>query len=288
MRTTIFDRETRLPLMQGLILLGLGLYCVYLLLSGHLDNYINMSFAWLTVMASALFLVMGIVSLNRVQEIVEKRRSQFHQHDDDDDDPFFDDHDHHHHDDHDHDHTHDDHHHHHGDTHRRDHSHVTWGMVAVVTIPLLLGVVVPSQPLSVDAINGGVSSKPVGSSSNDSSLKAPLERNILDWLRVIDQSSTATAFDGEPVDIVGFVYREPGFGDGAFMLSRFTLSCCVADAFAIGMPIIVDDATQFTDGTWLRIRGSLQSGSFSNRTMPRVMPDQIDIIDPPDSPYLYS
>ena len=44
------------------ILLGLGLYFIYNLLSGNLTNYINARFAWLSWVAAPLFLLLGALS----------------------------------------------------------------------------------------------------------------------------------------------------------------------------------------------------------------------------------
>lgn len=160
--------------------------------------------------------------------------------------------------------------------------------VLVLAIPLVMGVLVPSQPLTASAITGGVSLSPVGGSTVQSYVKPPLERNILEWLREFSNTNNPAAFDGMEVDVVGFVYREPSMEKNQFMVARFTMSCCVADAFAIGMPVQWDGAADFKDGVWIRIQGTLTSGTFNGSAVPIITPKSVDPIDAPDQPYLYS
>ena len=158
----------------------------------------------------------------------------------------------------------------------------------VLSIPLLLGVLVPSQPLSASAITGGVSLNPVGGSMVQNYVKPPLERNILEWLREFSNTANPAAFDGMEVDVVGFIYREPNMDANQFMVARFTMSCCVADAFAIGLPVDDESIVELADGTWIRVRGTLKSGTFNGNAVPIITPTSIDPIDTPEQPYLYS
>jgi uncharacterized repeat protein (TIGR03943 family) len=160
--------------------------------------------------------------------------------------------------------------------------------VLVLAIPLILGLAVPSQPLTASAITGGVSLSPVGGSTVQSYVKPPLERNILEWLREFSNTPNPAAFDGMDVDVVGFIYREPTMESNQFMVARFTMSCCVADAFAIGMPVTSDEAADMADGTWIRIKGTLKAGTFNGNSVPVITPTSIEPIDTPDQPYLYS
>lgn len=160
--------------------------------------------------------------------------------------------------------------------------------VLVLAIPLILGVAVPSQPLTASAITGGVSLSPVGGSTVQSYVKPPLERNILEWLREFSNTPNPAAFDSMQVDVVGFIYREPSMETNQFMVARFTMSCCVADAFAIGMPVTSEEAAKLADGTWIRVQGTLKAGTFNGESVPVIAPTSIEPIDTPDQPYLYS
>lgn len=164
------------------------------------------------------------------------------------------------------------------------HYHITWDILLVVAFPLLLAVLIPSRALGIEAVNGGVSLSPVGIAGV---ARSPLDRNILDWLREFDRASTPAQFNGTPVDVTGFVYREPIHPDGGFMLARFTMSCCVADAFPIGMPVMAAAGEEYVAGEWLRVGGQLKAATFGAEILPVVFADSIERVDEPRQPYLY-
>jgi uncharacterized repeat protein (TIGR03943 family) len=170
------------------------------------------------------------------------------------------------------------------------HAHpLSWGAIGVVAIPLLIATLIPSKPLGAEAVSGGISLQPISGVSAEASFNVPPEkRNVLDWLRAFNQAENPAELDGLPVDVIGFVYREPGMSETQFMAARFTLSCCVADALAIGLPVQADDAGQFADGAWVHITGVLEAGEFNGDFLPVIRPQQIEAIDQPQNPYLYS
>jgi uncharacterized repeat protein (TIGR03943 family) len=238
---------------QAGILLALAVYMALLMLTGNINNYINERFQWLVVLASVIFAVLGAF------QVWCALRPQAHDHD----------HDHH---DHDHDHS------------------VSWGVLAVVSVPLMLALAFPSRPLGVEAITAGVSLNAVGVGNAQTFTRAPKDRNILDWLREFNRVGNPASFNGQEVDVIGFIYREATMPAGEFMIARFTMSCCVADAFAIGLPVRVDaqTAAQFATGTWVRVQGTLQAGVFNGESVPILQPTDITPTDVPASPYLYS
>ena len=169
-------------------------------------------------------------------------------------------------------------------THGHHHYHITWDILLVVAFPLLLAILIPSRALGIEAVNGGVSLSPVGVSSV---ARSPLDRNILDWLREFDRAATPAQFNGSPVDVIGFVYREPLHPEDGFMIARFTMSCCVADAFPIGMPVMAAGSEGYTAGDWLRVQGQLKATAFGADFLPVLFAEAIEGVDEPRQPYLY-
>ena len=238
---------------QAGILLALAVYMALLMLTGNINNYINERFQWLVVLAGVIFAILGAFQL------MNALRPSAHDH--------------------------------HDPHHNHDHDHSTsWGVLAIVSIPLMLAVVFPSRPLGVEAVTGGVSLNAVGVGNAQTFARAPKDRNILDWLREFNRVGNPASFNGQDVDVIGFIYREATMPEGEFMIARFTMSCCVADAFAIGLPVRVDaqTAAQFGVGAWVRIQGTLEAGIFEGESAPIVRPESITPVDVPASPYLYS
>ncbi len=234
---------------QAGVLLGLGAYFAFLIASGMISNYINLRFISLIYLGSGIFLLLGFWQSWRLL------RSQ----------------------------TADDHAHH-------DHSHGQMSLWALLLtgLPLILAVTVPSRPLGVEAVSGGVSLEPIGVASVTSYELTPEQRNVLDWLREYARVENPAELDGLPVDVVAFVYREPGMTDTQFMAARFTVSCCVADAFAVGLPVDYENAPSLSEGAWVRVRGTLQAGTFDGEHIPVIQPVSVEPVDQPDTPYLFS
>ncbi len=232
------------------ILLGMGIYLAVLIFTGNLTNYINLRFAWLAYVGSAIFFLLGFVNLygmiypqtDELDEYLEESRSI---------------------------------------------TPITWGILFIAAFPLMLALLVPSRPLGVEAVNGGISLNPVGVDTASAFTRDPLDRNILDWLRAFNRAETPAEFNGQEVSVTGFVYREPIFLDTDFMVSRFTMSCCVADAFAIGLPVTFENAQDFTDGTWVRVEGKLRANDFGENFVPVVHATIVEEIKQPQQPYLY-
>lgn len=237
--------------LKTLVLFGLGAYFAYNIVTGNLANYINARFAWLSYVAAALFLLLGVASL------VGLLRDRQHDH---------------------HDHSHD-----------HQHGSMSWGALAVVALPLILGTLIPSRPLGASAVDGSLSLS--GAASADATTVSftvpPLQRNILDWLRVFNTVPDYRELDGQPADVIGFVYREPNFGENRFMVARFTLSCCVADASAIGVPVAWNETDSLQPDSWVRVQGTFRVDTFRGDAAPVLHAETITPVEQPEHPYLY-
>jgi uncharacterized repeat protein (TIGR03943 family) len=174
---------------------------------------------------------------------------------------------------------------------KHDHEHSTSiGGLLIVALPLILGVIVPARPLGAGAAGSrGVSTDiAVEAGSESQSLTIiPGERNILDWVMVISETDNPAALNGQEVDVIGFVYRDERFGEEQFLLSRFTITCCVADAVAVGLVVDAEDTADYPVDTWVQVTGTFAEGEIDGQPIPVVIPDEIVPIQPPDQPYLY-
>ncbi|MEO8397539.1 MAG: DUF1980 domain-containing protein, partial [Chloroflexota bacterium] len=120
------DRTTTIQLwIKALLLIGLGIYFVYNIASGNILNYVNVRFAWLSYVAAALFLLIGAFS---IWHLLRDHNHAEHDHDE-------------------HDHDHGDH----------VHTPISWGVLALLAVPLVLGTLIPSQPLGAEAVSGSIS-----------------------------------------------------------------------------------------------------------------------------------
>jgi uncharacterized repeat protein (TIGR03943 family) len=164
-----------------------------------------------------------------------------------------------------------------------------WIALVLVALPLLLGILVPPQPLGARAAEmRGVNVTGLGLGENESVLtRAAGERNILDWLRAFGAAGDPAAFAGQEATVTGFVYWEETFAADQFMVSRFVVTCCVADAAVLGLLVSWPNSLDLPLDTWVEVHGTFQPGQATEETMPILQADRVTPATAPAQPYLY-
>lgn len=166
--------------------------------------------------------------------------------------------------------------------------------ILIVAIPAVLGLVMPARPLTASAIESrGIGftapNRPGSPASNVTQLERPATttRNILDWLRTFSNADDLGKFNNQSADVIGFVYKDPRTKANQFWVSRFTVSCCVADAAAIGLLVQSDQVASLKADSWVRVTGKFQLGEFNGEKMPTLITEKIEPVPQPNQPYLY-
>ncbi len=157
----------------------------------------------------------------------------------------------------------------------------------ITALPLALGTILPARPLGASAVSTrGVST--VVPVNVGSVLKVePARRTVLDWVQAMVANPDPAALDGQQADVIGFVYRDVRFSPKQFMVARFTITCCVADALAIGVVVSADDTARYTADSWVRVKGQFHAGELDGQKMAVLVASDIAPIQAPEQPYLY-
>ncbi|HYI45516.1 MAG TPA: TIGR03943 family protein [Actinomycetota bacterium] len=87
---------------------------------------------------------------------------------------------------------------------------------------------------------------------------------------------------GAEVDFTGFVARRPGMPADEFLLTRFLISCCVADALTVQVRVVDAPPGAFKQDQWVRVSGSLYP--LENEIV--VQAAGVTKVPRPDHPYL--
>lgn len=245
--------------LQALILAGLGLFLLQKLWSGTLSWYINERFFALVLAAAIGFLILARTVVPSWRGAAGAKEEDEHTHAD-------------------------------GEGHDHEHAHgaPAWRLW-VVALPLILGLLVPARPLGSSAIaNKGLNtSAPLAAAgAPDQVTVPPAERTVLDWVRAFNYAEDPSTFAGEPADVIGFVYHDRSLGEGEFMVSRFTVTCCAADATGIGMRVRWPEAAALEGNAWVRVRGPVQAGTYAGRPIPVIAAESVEGVTPPQQPYL--
>ena len=174
-----------------------------------------------------------------------------------------------------------------------DHAHhahaFSWGGVVLIGILIALGLLVPPKPLGASAMgNREVNLGTLVSSQGNSVMPTRGgEKNILDWLIAFQNTPDPAAFTDQSAHLIGFVYRDDRFNSESFMLSRFVVSCCVADATAIGLIVRSPQAASLPGDQWVEVSGHFEPGEFSGKPTPILVTEAITRTTAPNQPYLY-
>lgn len=160
----------------------------------------------------------------------------------------------------------------------------------LMTAPLLVGFAVPARPLGASAIDtrGLNVSAPIAASGEAERLQIePTQRSILDWVRAVNYANDPAEVNGLPADVVGFVYHDQNLGGDQFMVARFMVTCCSADAAAVAAAVTWPDAAGLTDNTWVRVRGTVAVTAYGGRPLPLINAESVEPTDEPVHPYMY-
>jgi uncharacterized repeat protein (TIGR03943 family) len=163
--------------------------------------------------------------------------------------------------------------------------------IVILVVPLLLGVLVPERPLSSKALDTrGMSLSAPGSLSPKAIQNfnsSPEDRTVLDWIKIFNYEPDLTPYLDQTANVTGFVYHDPRLPTGQFMVGRFAIVCCVADAFAIGMAVEWPDSANLQDNTWVDVKGAVNEVTVDGKKIPLIQAVSVTPVSAPSEPYLY-
>ena len=94
---------------------------------------------------------------------------------------------------------------------------------------------------------------------------------------------------GQPVHLIGVVARGSSLPADQFVLLRYTIVHCVADAQPIGLLVrLPPGAAESTTNAWVQIDGTLASTEQGGAHLISVLATRITPTDEPPEPYLRS
>ncbi|MGE3074555.1 MAG: TIGR03943 family protein [Dehalococcoidia bacterium] len=153
--------------------------------------------------------------------------------------------------------------------------------VLLVALPILVGVTFQPAPLG----SGSLDQDPLAGrhfSASAASSDVTL-RNVYQWAYEF-QTRPPAELTGEPVEVVGFVFHKDGTPPDTFLVARFVVACCVADAQGFALPVQWKDAASLPEDHWVRVRGRVATAADGTAV---VAATQVEEIDAPSNPYIY-
>lgn len=95
------------------------------------------------------------------------------------------------------------------------------------------------------------------------------------------------AFIGKKIKLSGFVYKEEGFTPDQLVISRFSITHCIADASIIGFLSEFTQASEFKQDTWVEVEGTLDVTTYNGVELPFIKVEKLEAIKEPAEPYIY-
>ncbi|MBA4493340.1 TIGR03943 family putative permease subunit [Paenactinomyces guangxiensis] len=111
------------------------------------------------------------------------------------------------------------------------------------------------------------------------------EKNYADYLNTINMYPKE--FSGKKIRLIGFVYRDETLKKNEFVIGRFTVTCCTADAGVVGLLTTYPGAQHLKLDQWIEATGTVQTIQPEGYDMPVIKLTSYKTISPPKDPYIY-
>jgi putative membrane protein len=131
--------------------------------------------------------------------------------------------------------------------------------LGAIVIPVVAVLVLPQASLSSFAASRRSSFVGAGfvASAEDIAAGELSLPDVAGALRTTEGKKALVARAGDEVSFVGFVTRDDGTAADEFTLTRFLISCCVADALSVEVRVVGAPPGQFKEDEWVRVTGDL-------------------------------
>ncbi|MGH2699344.1 MAG: TIGR03943 family putative permease subunit [Actinomycetota bacterium] len=154
--------------------------------------------------------------------------------------------------------------------------------ITALLIPIAAVIAVPQAQLGALAVArkspGGATSALVAPPAPEAG-RAPSFIDVHYANESEEYATTLGIGDGTELELTGFVSESRS---EEFVLTRFYVSCCAADALPYSVTVVAPDGSEYADNTWLRVAGVLEGeGEFKLRA------ESVREVQEPGNPYLY-
>jgi len=155
-------------------------------------------------------------------------------------------------------------------------------------LPFVIGLLLPPHPLGSSAVANRslnrtfsrmVRALPKAEESNS-------EKNLYQWAMYLKEHPVPASVSGQAVRVTGFVYRDERCTSNTFIVARFVMMCCAADASPVGLWVQGREAASFDKDDWVTVTGHFGVMSLENKPAPLIQADALQSVECPSQPYL--
>lgn len=166
-----------------------------------------------------------------------------------------------------------------------------WSSTLLLATAILGLLITPRAFASQTAIQRGVKDSPTltrvkpqafrGSSNSE-------DKSIIDWVRTLTVYPEPDAYTGQKARVQGFVIHPNDMPNQYFLISRFILTCCAADAYPVSLAVkLPESRDNYKPDTWLEVEGKMVTETLAGKRLLVVQAASIKPIEEPKNPYDY-
>ena len=105
--------------------------------------------------------------------------------------------------------------------------------------------------------------------------KTPSETRSGNTTTLLDLILYAETYNGKPVVVEGMVYRGAKVDKNSFMLFRFAVTCCAADALPFSIRVKTPIDENLPNDTWVRVEGRFNLETIHDKQASSIEADKV-------------
>jgi uncharacterized repeat protein (TIGR03943 family) len=164
-----------------------------------------------------------------------------------------------------------------------------WGSSLLIFTALLGFIFTPQVFASQSAMNRSVTELLGPTRSQPQAFRSsvrPEDRSLVDWIRTINVYPEPDKHAGQKVKVQGFVMHPKDMRKEYFMLSRFVITCCAADAYPIGLPVkLKENSDKYQSDKWFEVEGKMITDTIAGKRHTTIEASSLKEIPQPKNPY---
>ena len=157
-----------------------------------------------------------------------------------------------------------------------------WTKAAILMMPVFFLLVIYGRSLGTDAFSKrALNTDQIVIERDANQLKLPSRTSTGQATSLLNLLADAEKFDGKRVTAEGMVYRSVKSGDNTFMLFRFAVVCCAADAMPLSVTVKHTANEALNNDAWVRVDGIFTIETSNGKQVPSIAADIVQSIPPP-------
>ena len=157
-----------------------------------------------------------------------------------------------------------------------------WAKAAILMMPVFFLLTIYGRSLGTDAFSKRALNTGQSVIQRDANqLKLPSRTSTGQATSLLNLLADAEKFDGKRVTAEGMVYRSVKSGYNTFMLFRFAVVCCAADAMPLSVTVKHTANEALINDAWVRVDGIFTIETSNGKQVPSIAADIVQPIPPP-------